>query len=93
MQKLSSRGGAGGKTFKPRAFKEGSSKEMPRNEGRSYIKKDISVLMVKDHSELSKIKSTSRSTDSRPFRKEKKVLRQNHILVRQDLLLKSACYA
>ncbi|QNK62379.1 pseudouridine synthase [Pedobacter sp. PAMC26386] len=62
--------GAGGKTFKPRAFKEGSSKEMPRNEGRSYIKKDnFSTDGERPFRTFDDKKSTSRSTDSRPFRK------------------------
>jgi 23S rRNA pseudouridine2605 synthase len=62
--------GAGGKTFKPRAFKEGSSKEMPRNEGRSYIKKDnFGTDGERPFRTFDDKKSTSRSTDSRPFRK------------------------
>ncbi|MCD0487939.1 pseudouridine synthase [Pedobacter sp. MC2016-14] len=56
---------------KPRAFKEGSSKEYPRNENRSYVKKDNfdadgeRPFRTFDN----KKSSTSRSTDSRPFRK------------------------
>jgi 23S rRNA pseudouridine2605 synthase len=62
--------GAGGKTFKPRAFKEGSSKEMPRNEGRSYVKKDnFSTDGERPFRTFDDKKNTSRSTDSRPFRK------------------------
>jgi len=62
--------GAGGKTFKPRAFKEGSSKEMPRNESRSYVKKDnFGTDGERPFRTFDDKKNTSRSTDSRPFRK------------------------
>jgi 23S rRNA pseudouridine2605 synthase len=59
------------KDFKPRAFKEGSSKEMPRNESRSYVKKDnFSTDGERPFRKFDDKKtSTSRSTDSRPFRK------------------------
>ena len=63
--------GAGGKDFKPRAFKEGSSKEMPRNESRSYVKKDnYGTDGERPFRKFDDKKTgTSRSTDSRPFRK------------------------
>ncbi|WP_442590091.1 pseudouridine synthase [Pedobacter sp. AW31-3R] len=63
--------GAGAKNFKPRAFKEGSSKEMPRNESRSYVKKDnYGTDGERPFRTFDDKKSnTSRSTDSRPFRK------------------------
>lgn len=63
--------GAGGKDFKPRAFKEGSSKEMPRNESRSYVKKDnFGTDGERPFRTFDDKKSgPSRSTDSRPFRK------------------------
>ncbi|TDQ07670.1 pseudouridine synthase [Pedobacter metabolipauper] len=58
--------------FKPRAFKEGSSRETPPGEKtRSYIKKDnFSTGGDKPFRKFDDTKSSSsRSTDSRPFRK------------------------
>jgi 23S rRNA pseudouridine2605 synthase len=56
--------------FKPRAFKEGSSRETPPGEKRSYIKKDNFGTGDKPFRKFDANKSsTSRSTDSRPFRK------------------------
>lgn len=58
------------KEFKPRAFKEGSSRETPPGEKRSYIKKDNFGTGDKPFRKFDESKSsTSRSTDSRPFRK------------------------
>ncbi|MCX2478897.1 pseudouridine synthase [Pedobacter sp. MC2016-15] len=66
----SPRSAGGPSSFKPRAFKEGSSKEMPRNESRSYVKKDnFSSDGERPFRTFDKKSSTSRSTDSRPFRK------------------------
>jgi len=64
-------GKTGAKDFKPRATKEGSSKEMPRNESRSYVKKDnFDSDGERPFRTFDDKKSgTSRSTDSRPFRK------------------------
>jgi len=58
--------------FKPRTFKAGDSRETPAGEGkRSYIKKDnFSTGGDKPFRKFDDKKSqTSRSTDSRPFRK------------------------
>ena len=58
------------KDFKPRAFKEGSSRETSLGEKRSYIKKDNFRTADKPFRKLDDTReSTSRSTDSRPFRK------------------------
>lgn len=66
----SPRSAGGPSNFKPRAFKEGSSKEMPRNENRSYIKKDnFGTDGERPFRTFSDQKSAPRSTDSRPFRK------------------------
>jgi 23S rRNA pseudouridine2605 synthase len=67
----SPRSAGGPSSFKPRAFKEGSSREEPRNESRSYIKKDnFSSDGERPFRTFdNKSSSTSRSTDSRPFRK------------------------
>jgi len=67
----SPRSSGGPSSFKPRAFKEGSSREEPRNESRSYIKKDNfgSDGERPFRTFDDKKRSTSRSTDSRPFRK------------------------
>lgn len=67
----SPRSAGGPSSFKPRAFKEGSSREMPRNESRSYVKKDnFSSDGERPFRTFdNKKNSTSRSTDSRPFRK------------------------
>ncbi|WP_158797122.1 pseudouridine synthase [Pedobacter sp. L105] len=67
----SPRSSGGPSSFKPRAFKEGSSKEMPRNESRSYVKKDNYGTDGERPFRTfdDKKTSTSRSTDSRPFRK------------------------
>jgi len=67
----SPRSAGGPSSFKPRAFKEGSSREEPRNESRSYIKKDNygSDGERPFRTFDDKKRSTSRSTDSRPFRK------------------------
>ena len=66
----SPRSAGGPSSFKPRAFKEGSSKEMPRNESRSYVKKDnFSSDGERPFRTFDDKKNSSRSTDSRPFRK------------------------
>jgi len=60
---------SGNAGYKPRAFKEGSSKEESTEGKRSYIKKD-NFITDGDKSKFADKKSgSSRSTDSRPYRK------------------------
>ncbi len=60
---------SGNSNYKPRAFKEGSSRDESIEGKRSYIKKD-NFITDGDKSKFADKKSTSsRSTDSRPYRK------------------------
>jgi 23S rRNA pseudouridine2605 synthase len=63
---------SGGKDFKPRAFKEGSSRETPPKEGRSYVKRENTSTdgerPFRNFNDK-KPNSSSRTTDNRPFRK------------------------
>lgn len=60
----------GGNTnYKPRVFKEGSSRDTSSDEKRSYIKKDNYTTESSQSKFGNKKTSTSRSTDSRPYRK------------------------
>lgn len=54
--------------YKPRAFKEASSRDEFTENKRSYIKKD-NYAVSGDKSKFVDKKNTSKSTDSRPFRK------------------------
>lgn len=59
---------SGNAGYKPRAVKEGSSRDESSEEKRSYIKKD-KYATDGDKPKFSDKKNTSRSTDSRPYRK------------------------
>lgn len=60
---------SGNSDYKPRAFKEGSSREDSSESKRSYVKKD-NYITDGDKSKFADKKSgSSRSTDSRPYRK------------------------
>lgn len=60
---------SGNSNYKPRAFKEGSSRDEAVEGKRSYIKKD-NFITDGDKSKFADKKSgSSRSTDSRPYRK------------------------
>jgi len=60
---------SGNSNYKPRAFKEGSSRDESTEGKRSYVKKD-NFITDGDKSKFADKKSgTSRSTDSRPYRK------------------------
>lgn len=59
---------SGNADYKPRAFKEGSSKD-DSSEKRSYVKKDNYITDGDKSKFADKKSSTSRSTDSRPYRK------------------------
>jgi 23S rRNA pseudouridine2605 synthase len=59
---------SGNADYKPRAFKEGSSRD-DSSEKRSYVKKDNYITDGDKSKFAEKKSSTSRSTDSRPYRK------------------------
>ncbi len=60
---------SGNSNYKPRAFKEGTSRDEATEGKRSYVKKD-NFITDGDKSKFADKKSgTSRSTDSRPYRK------------------------
>lgn len=60
---------SGNANYKPRAFKEGSSRDEATEGKRSYVKKD-NFITDGDKSKFADKKSgSSRSTDSRPYRK------------------------
>lgn len=59
---------SGNADYKPRAYKEGSSRD-DSSEKRSYVKKDNYITDGDKSKFADKKNSTSRSTDSRPYRK------------------------
>ncbi len=62
---------SGNSSYKPKAYKEGSSKDSAEGEKRSYIKKENKYSGEGGNARFDDKKtSTSRSTDSRPFRKK-----------------------
>src|SRR5690606_1717848 len=74
------------KDFKPRSFKDASSRETPGEGKRSYVKKDhFSAEGDKPFRKFDDKKgSASRSTDSRPFRKREDADRTERPLERSE---------
>lgn len=60
---------SGNSNYKPRAFKEGSSREENAEGKRSYVKKDNFITDGDKSKFADKKGGSSRSTDSRPYRK------------------------
>ncbi|MGF1922891.1 MAG: pseudouridine synthase [Bacteroidia bacterium] len=60
---------SGNSNYKPRAFKEGSSREETTEGKRSYVKKDNFITDGDKSKFADKKGGSSRSTDSRPYRK------------------------
>ncbi|SFH40722.1 pseudouridine synthase [Pedobacter insulae] len=60
---------SGSSTYKPKAYKEGSSRDEAKEGKRSYVKKDNYITDGDKSKFADKKGGSSRSTDSRPYRK------------------------
>ena len=60
---------SGNSSYKPKVYKEGSSRDSSNDEKRSYVKKDKYAVESNQSKFGDKKTSSSRSTDSRPYRK------------------------